>query len=192
MTGTLSRSTTSALLPILRRIWASASADPMASPSGRACDVTRKRRRCLISCKTCSISSIVPLLFLAFLEPAQNVIDSGAVFLRPIEDEVELRHVAHAQANQQFAPDVPLGRVDGRYRLLRFTIIARNLDVYARALAVGREHNLANVAQRNARVTQFPFNDHADLFLQRLTHPLPMVLFAPLLRHGFYIPAKNL
>src|SRR5215475_6976307 len=108
MTGTLSRSTTSEFLPILRRTWASASVDPMASPSGRACEVTRKRRRWLISCKTCSSWSIVPLFALSFLDSAQNLIDPGAVLLRAVEQKTQLGHVAYTQTNQQFAPDVAL------------------------------------------------------------------------------------
>ena len=53
--------TTSASLPMTRRIWPQARAEPMPSPSGRACEVTTKRRRARISCRTrssiCSSSS---------------------------------------------------------------------------------------------------------------------------------------
>src|SRR6266403_3694892 len=52
MRGTPSCMTTSASLPIMRRIWPQARAEPMPSPSGRACEVTTKRRRARISCRT--------------------------------------------------------------------------------------------------------------------------------------------
>src|SRR5438270_240745 len=105
---------------------------------------------------------------------------------------MKFRHVAHAQPDQKFALDVSLGGVDGRNRLLGFTIIARDLNVYACALAVGRQHDLSNVAQGYAGVTQLTFNDDADLLLQRLADPRPVVRPAPLLRHWFYFLTKNL
>src|ERR1017187_740894 len=46
--------TTSASLPIMRRIWPQARAEPMPSPSGRACEVTTNRRRARISRRTSS------------------------------------------------------------------------------------------------------------------------------------------
>src|SRR5262249_50123318 len=152
MTGTLSPMTTWALLPILRRIWARASAEPMASPSGRACDVTRKRRRCSISCKTFSSWSMAcfhvvvqfigsslrdeRLLFSALLDSAQNVIDPGTVFLRSVEHKIQIRHVAHSQAHQQFMPDITFGGIDGLDRLLRLAIVACNCNKDAGALAI--------------------------------------------------------
>src|SRR6266478_3862857 len=50
--GTPSCITTSASFPSCRRIWPHAKAEPIPSPSGRACDVTTKRRRSRISCST--------------------------------------------------------------------------------------------------------------------------------------------
>src|SRR5208282_1763423 len=44
--------TTSASLPMMRSICPQASAEPMPSPSGRACDVTTNRRRARISFRT--------------------------------------------------------------------------------------------------------------------------------------------
>ena len=111
----------------------------------------------------------------AFLDSAQNIINPGSIFLRLIENEMQLRHVAHAQADQQLALDISLGCVDGLNRLFRFVLIARNLNVNPRAFAVRRQRDLRHIAKRNARIAQLAFDDDADLFLQRLTYSRPMV-----------------
>ena len=105
---------------------------------------------------------------------------------------MQLRYVAHAHSNQQLALDVPLGCVDGRNGLLRFLLIARNLNVHTRTLVVRRQRDLRYVTKRNAGIAQLAFDDDADFFLQRLTYSFPMVLSAPVFRHGIYIPTKNL
>src|SRR5215472_4926276 len=122
MTGTLSPKIISALLPILRRIWASASVEPMASPSGRVCDVTRKCLPSVMCCKTCSIWSINSLL-LPLFDPAQDLVNSGPVLRRAVEDEIQFGHVRYTQAIQQLMPNIALGRVDDFDRLLALLFV---------------------------------------------------------------------
>src|SRR5262249_41078943 len=105
---------------------------------------------------------------------------------------VQVRHMPHAQPHQQLMPDVALGRIDGRDCLLSLTVVTRHFNVNTGALAVGRKNNLSNVTKGNTRISELTFNDDADFFLQRLTYALPMMLPAPLFRHGFLHPAKNL
>src|SRR5882724_219293 len=99
--------------------------------------------------------------------------------------------MALARPQQELALDVPFGRRDSRNRLFRFMLIAGDLKENAGALAIRRNRDLRDVAQGDPRITQLAFNNYADLFFQRLAYPFPMMLFAPLLRHLFYIPVKN-
>src|SRR5689334_12119321 len=100
--------------------------------------------------------------------------------------------MAHAHADQQLTLDIPLGRVDGLYRLLLLALVARDLYVNPRAFSVRRQRDFRYGAQSYPRIAQLAFNDDADLFLQRLAHARPVVRPAPMLRHVIYIPAKNL
>ena len=81
-------------------------------------------------------------------------------------------------------------RVSIKWLLL--ALVARDFYINARAFAVRRQRNFRYSAKRNSRITQLAFNNYADLFLQRLAHPRPVVRPAPMLRHVIYIPAKNL
>src|ERR1041385_8953604 len=100
--------------------------------------------------------------------------------------------MTHAQPYQQLAPDISLGRVNGRNSLLLLALVACNLNVNPRAFSVRRQRDFGYSAERNSRITQLTFNNDADFLLQRLTHTRPVVLPAPMLRHVIYIPAKNL
>src|ERR1051326_6590026 len=100
--------------------------------------------------------------------------------------------MAHAQPHQQLMPDIALGGVDRPDRLLRLMIITSDGNKDLGAFAVRCEHDLCDVTQRYAGVAELAFDDDADFFLERLAYALPMVLPAPLFRHDFYFPIKNL
>jgi hypothetical protein len=100
--------------------------------------------------------------------------------------------VAHTQPYQQLALDIALGRVDGLYRLLLLAFVARDFYVNPRALSIRRQRNFRYGTQSYPRIAQLTFDNYADLFLQRLPYPRPVVRPAPMLRHIIYIPAKYL
>ncbi len=88
-------------------------------------------------------------------------------------------------------PDVPFGGGDGLHRLLALLFVAFHFEKNARALAVGRQQNLGHVAQSNPRIAQVALDNDADLVLERLAYPSPMMLFATLFWHLFYVTVKN-
>src|SRR5688500_10283088 len=95
--GGASRNTTRTSLPSWRSAYAMASADPIASPSGRTCEVTTNRCRRRISAATCatvadSVAVGIMLLVLVFrVEVAQDLFDAVLVRDRLVEAEVEFR-----------------------------------------------------------------------------------------------------
>src|SRR5262249_31764657 len=101
--------TTSACFPSIRRIWPQARAEPIASPSGRACDVSTKCLRCSI-CRRTSSSMILGSPFViwsdALFGAAQQFLDPGFILLRTIKHEQQLRGAAQVQALCEFAPYV--------------------------------------------------------------------------------------
>src|ERR1700680_146149 len=108
MRGTPSCRTTSACLPMERRIWQHASADPTASPSGRACEVSRKRLRRSMWLRTSfNISACTPsdLLSAPFLVAFQKLVDSCGVRLRAIQLKIQLGWTAQVQTLSQFTAD---------------------------------------------------------------------------------------
>src|SRR6516165_1339719 len=104
MRGTPSCSTTSACLPISRRTWQQASADPTASPSGRACDVSTNRSRCPI-CRNTS-SSISLCLLASFFCPLQQLFHASLRLFGSIQPEIQFRCTPNAQPLHQFVTDV--------------------------------------------------------------------------------------
>src|SRR5579872_1219224 len=93
MRGTPSRRTTSASLPRASKTWQQASAEPTASPSGRACDVSRNLCRCSIFLRT---SRNIPLLA-SFLSPIQQLGDSRFMLLRTVQLKEQLRRSPQMQ-----------------------------------------------------------------------------------------------
>src|SRR5260370_1480896 len=123
------------------------------------------------------------LLFGTSLDAAENIINPGAVLFGTVQDESQLWRLAHGQALQELMPDVAFGSLNGLERLAAFLLIALHVQEHARALAVRREHDLVHGAQGNPRVAQFALDDGPNLLLERLAHPLQVMLFATLLRH---------
>src|SRR5215831_3629684 len=104
MRGTPSCSTTSACLPISRRTWQQASAEPTASPSGRACEVSTNRSRCPI-CRNTS-SSISLGLLASLFRPLQQFLHASLRLFGSIQPEIQLGRTPDAQALHQFVTDI--------------------------------------------------------------------------------------
>src|SRR5271165_4524249 len=135
MRGTPSCMTTSESLPITRRIWPQARAEPMPSPSGRACEVTTKRRRARISCRTRSSMSFalsssyqdialampqcgeigapsgagLAVLPATFLGAAQKLVDPALQLIGAVDLKIKLGRPPEVQPFRQFVPHIILG-----------------------------------------------------------------------------------
>src|SRR5215469_14853590 len=104
MRGTPSCSTTSACFPISRRTWQQARADPTASPSGRACEVSTNRSCCPI-CRNTS-SSILLCLLASLSCPPQQLFHTSLRLFGAVQPEKQFRGTSDAQALYQFVTDV--------------------------------------------------------------------------------------
>src|ERR1700733_12656790 len=93
MRGTPSCSTTSACFPIARRTWQQASAEPTASPSGRACEVSTKRFPCSIFRRTSCNILLTPFVRLHrcgpyfFFSPDPTIVPPALFPARPDQDD---------------------------------------------------------------------------------------------------------
>src|ERR1700730_12947873 len=112
MRGTPSRRTTSASFPIERRIWQQPKAEPMASPSGRACEVNKNRRRCSICLRTSfNILPTQPLgskhIRLSFLlpRPTQQFNYSRAVLVGAVQVKIQFGGTTKAEVLRHLATD---------------------------------------------------------------------------------------
>src|SRR5690242_20259254 len=107
MRGTPSWRTTSACLPMARRTWQQARAEPTASPSGRACEVNTNRscspilRSTSSKASLCLLSTRVLTQFAAFLRPVQQFFDPSLSLLGTVETEKQFGCSPDAQALHQ-------------------------------------------------------------------------------------------
>src|SRR5215472_11519978 len=134
MRGTPSCSTTSACLPIERRTWQKASAEPTASPSGRACEVSTNRSRCPICRSTSASMSLClfsprPLLALvALLCPVQQLLDACLGLLGAIQPEIQFGSAPDAQTLKQFMADVFPRCLQPFETATRLSVVALHVD----------------------------------------------------------------
>src|SRR5271165_3548663 len=134
MRGTPSCKTTSACLPMARSTWQQASADPTASPSGRACEVNTNRSCCPI-CRSTSSSMSLRLFSTGFLAvlaslsgPFQQFFDSRFTLFGAVETEIQLGCAAEAQALHKFVANVFAGGFEAFDTLVGVGIIAFDID----------------------------------------------------------------
>src|SRR5579863_4021375 len=190
MRGTPSCSTTSASLPIERRIWQHASADPTASPSGRACEVSRNRSRCSMCLRTSfNIFGCTPIdstleLMTPFLVTFQKLIDSGCVSLRAVQLKIQLRWTAQVQTLSHFTANETNRRRQPLQRAFGFLVVALNDHENPRGTRIASEHHTAHAGQPNAGVTEFALHDRFNLLTKGLAQSFPMI-FSPTLFHCF-------
>src|SRR3954471_4460883 len=173
MTGTPSLRTTSAVLPSCRRTAPQASTEPIASPSGRACEVSTKRwfsatvlsTSCsMILCGTADLGCA--LLLCSLLHPPQQLIDARFVFHRTIVVEQKLRHAAQPERDLDGMADISLRLLQTFHRQLSFFFRSLHFHIDARQLAAGLHYHLAHRSEANARIGQLALEQRADLIAQ--------------------------
>src|SRR3984893_698045 len=184
MRGTPSRKTTSASLPRERKIWQQARTEPMASPSGRACEVSRNRWW-RSSCSRTSFSMAVrnPQTGLAAppLGAAQEFVNPSRKLPGSVHLEKQLRRAPQLQPVAHFAPDKPHGSSQPFKRPAGLGIVSIDGDQDACRAGIFRHDHAAHACESDARVAQFPFHQDLDLLAQSLPQALPMIfLSAPL------------
>src|SRR5271154_6610105 len=148
--GTPSCSTTSACLPMARKTWQHASADPMASPSGRACDVSTKRSRCSICWRTsCNILLRLLLVLLVrsrtrfhSLFRARSQFFHARFFpLRTVQPEIQFRRASQPQTFNQFMPYIFLGGEQAFEASIGFSVVAIHIhEDLCRTAVIGHMH----------------------------------------------------
>src|SRR5215211_5746430 len=112
--------TTRASLPRPRSANAIASDDPMASPSGRACETITKRCRVRIAAATCALPASVAVVVIAVvvaevrvvralrlfrMEVAQDLFDAVLMSDRLVEPELQLRHAPQIEPAAHLAAE---------------------------------------------------------------------------------------
>src|SRR5579862_2434770 len=188
MRGTPSCNTTSACLPMARRTWQQARAEPTASPSGRACEVSTKRSCCPICRSTFSstllglLSTGFPMRLVALFRPLQQLFYPGLVLLGAIEAEIQFRGTPYAQTFHQFMADIFARGFQAFQALIGVGIVAFDIDPDFCGASVVRDVNRGDADKTDARVSQFAFHKRFDLFAQSLAHPSAMI-FEPALLH---------
>src|SRR5688500_2872776 len=156
--GGASRLTTRTSLPRCRRANAMAIDDPMASPSGRACEVTTKRCRVRTSStmRARAVSVAVWIIDRGWgrlrrsagvvlpgaarvlrVEIAQDLLDAVLVLDRLVELEVELGDAPQLQPAADLAAEEWRGTLEGARRVLARLLVAQRGVVDARRLQVG-------------------------------------------------------
>src|SRR4051812_20689541 len=136
-----------------------ASCDPIESPSGLACEVSRNRWRRSISsriCRTADLAASTRSLIIvagtdrvAIIRPAcpfrpellENALDTIALFDRVVEEEGQLRHALQAKPLANLSPQKRACPLERARRFALDGVVADNRVVHARLLQVGRHRN---------------------------------------------------
>src|SRR5215470_9470546 len=181
MRGTPSCRTTSACLPISRRTWQQASADPTASPSGRACDVSTNRSRCPI-CRNTSSSISLRLLTSLFCA-LEQFFHTGLRLFGSIQPEIQFGRTPDAQPLYQFVADIFACRLEPLYTPVSFGVITLNVDPNFGGPAIVGNVDRRHTYQANTGVGQFAFHQSFYLLAKGLPNPSAMVL-QPTLLHN--------
>src|SRR6185437_740293 len=153
----------SACLPIWRRISQPASAEPTASPSGRACEVTTNRSRRSISAKTWF--NIVSLLFFCAL---QQFVNPGFVVLRTVQQKHQLRSSPQVQPVGDFMADVSRCRTQPFQAALPFFFTTLHHHEYSRRARVLCQLNRGYANQPDAWISELALHQCFNFFPQGL------------------------
>src|ERR1041385_1505074 len=123
-----------------RKIWQQASAEPMASPSGRACEVSKNLSRCPMCFSTsCSICYQLRTLLFCFSGALQQFVDPCAVFVRFIQLEKQFRRTAQFQISRNLSTYETYGSRQTFQRPLRFIVVALNRNIHASRTCIIRQ-----------------------------------------------------
>src|SRR5438270_1916245 len=184
MRGTPSLRTTWACLPMARRICEQASTEPMASPSGRACEVSTKRSRCSM----CFSTSVSTLGFLPFslLRPIQQFRNASLILLRAIHLKKQFWRTPQAEVVGQFVPDKASGGSQTLQRAVGFGIVALDNDKDTSRTGIGSELHLAHIDQSDAGISQFALENGLNLLAKSFAQTFAMVLLAALYGHSTF------
>src|SRR5512140_2329173 len=163
LSGTGSVFSTVAVFPIFRRARASASSDPIASPSGFSWHAMRKRS---FSCRTRQIAERSPLtrtlLFLRNI--AEDRVDPGAAVERVVVVELQFGGVPQAEEMAELPPQETGGPTE---RLCHGRALPGSDEcgvIHVGDPKVLRHGNLGDGDRRQARVVHLPQQDEAELF----------------------------
>src|ERR1700756_417585 len=159
MRGTPSWSTTSACFPISRKTWQQARADPTASPSGRACDVSTNRSCCPI-CRSTSSSMLLGLISTGFLAgfassffPLQQFLDPGFRLFGAIQAKIELGGSPDPQPLYQLVTDIFASRFQPFYTPIGFRVIALHIDPNLGGSSIVCDVDRGHAHQADARIS---------------------------------------
>src|SRR5579859_939293 len=170
-----------------RSTWQQASAEPMASPSGRACEVSTKRSRCPICRSTSSSMSLclrsTGLLsgFASLFLPFQQFFDACFCLFTAIEAEIQFRSTPDAQALDQFVANIFARRFQTFDAEVGFGIVALDVDPYLGRAAIVGNMDSGYTDQADSRVLQLALDQSFNLFAQSFADPSAMVLQPALL-----------
>src|SRR5882724_1241885 len=159
MTGTPSLRTTSAVLPSCRSTSPHASTEPMASPSGRACEVSTKR---WFSSSVLSTSLSIGFvchsrprlcgLLLSLLHSSQQLIDPGFIFSRTVVVEKKFGNAPQAERDLHRMADISLRFLQTFHGFCCFFFAPLDFHVDARQLAARLHHHFTHRGQADARI----------------------------------------
>src|SRR5260370_12145100 len=163
MRGTPSCSTTSACLPMARSTWQQASAEPTASPSGRACDVSTNLSCCPICRRTsstplCFFSTISLACLVSLLRSRQQLFHSRLFLLRTIQTEIQLGSSSQMQPLHQFVTAVLFRGFQALQALVRVLIAAFDIHPDFCGSSIVGDVNGGYTPQTNTPISPFPFS----------------------------------
>src|SRR6202049_61528 len=153
----------------------------MASPSGRACEVSTKLSRRSICRSTSSSMSLRRLAtrfvgrLVAFLCPLQQLLNSGLFPFRTIESEKQLGRTPQVQALHQFMADKFPSRFQTLQTAFRLLVVAIRIHQDLGGAAIFGKVHTRNADQSNARIGQFPLHKSFDFLAQSLAQTSPTI-----------------
>src|SRR5579864_5420783 len=160
MRGTLSWRTTSACFPRARNTWQQASAEPIASPSGRACEVSTKRSCCPIcrstssSMSLCRLSTGLLSRLASLFGPGQQLFNARFILLGAVEAEKQLGRATEVQALDQFMANIFASSFQAFEALVGVGVVAFHVDPYFGRAAIVGDVDGGHADQADSRVGQ--------------------------------------
>src|SRR5581483_7263677 len=168
MRGTPSCSTTSACFPMERSARQKARAEPTASPSGRACEVSTKRS-CWAMCRRtssrwslCLVCTGILALLVSFPCPLQQLFNSRLVLLSAIESENQFRGAANAQPLYQLVADIFTSGFKAFDATVSLGIVTLDIDPDFRGASVVSNMDRSHTHQAYPRIRQLALYQRFD------------------------------
>src|SRR5688572_21754328 len=176
--GAGSRLTIRTSLPRCRSAYAMASADPIASPSGRMCDVITKRWRARIASATCArvagsvAVGVIGCVGVLFVEVAQDLLDAVLMGNRLVEAEVDLGHAPQPQPAGNLPPEKRRGALERLRGFLAGLRVAKRRVKHVRHLQICRHPHARHRDEADARIVDVAAGEHrAQLLADLVANP---------------------